>query len=99
VGLDLLIFLADMASEDFVPLAFSVCSSMLIWTDLIESEIMLLGRSINGMDALIPEALGSCCSTRDVIFDEMTFSAVTAPPQMKSVVTAIAMHLTDVRFI
>jgi hypothetical protein len=64
-------------------------------TDFIESDLKSLGSSNSGIDALIPEALGSCCSTRVTIFDETIFSTVIAPPQMKSVVTAIAMRALD----
>jgi hypothetical protein len=67
----------------------------LILTDFIESDLKSLGSSNSGIDALIPEALGSCSSTRVAIFDETSFSTVIAPPQMKSTVTAIAMRTTD----
>lgn len=67
----------------------------MILTALIESEFMLLGRSKSGIDALMPEALGNCCSTRVAIFDETSFSAAIALPQMKSAVTAIAMRTVD----
>jgi hypothetical protein len=99
VGLDLLIFFADKASEDFVLLPFNSYSSISIWTDLMESEFMLPGISSRGIDALIPEAFGNCCSTRNSIFDEITFSVVSAPPHKISNVTTVTMRAADVLFI
>jgi len=99
VGLDLLMFLADMESEDFVPVPFKRYSSILIWTDLIESEFKSLGISSRGIEALTPEAFGSCCSTRDAIFEEMTFSVVIAPPPRSIPSAGITMRATDLCFI
>jgi hypothetical protein len=67
----------------------------LIWTDFIKSDLKSLGSSNSGIDALIPEALGSCCSTRVAIFEVTICSTVIAPPQMKSAVTVIAMRTFD----
>ena len=95
VGLDLLIFLAEIAREVFVLLPFKRYSSMLIWTTLIESDLKSLGISSRGIEALMPEAFGSCCSTRDAIFEEMTFSVVIAPPPRSIPIPAIEMRATD----
>jgi hypothetical protein len=67
----------------------------LILTDFIELDLKSLGSSYSGIDALIPEALGICSSTRVAIFDETSFSTVIAPTQMKSVVIVIAIRTTD----
>ena len=88
-----------MASEDFVPLPFKAYSSMLIRTDFIESEFKSAGISSRGIEALMPEALGSCFYTRDAIFEEMTFSVVIAPPPRSSATPATAMRATDLRLI
>ena len=58
---------------------------------MIESEIKILGKSVRGKEALIPEALGNCCCTRDSIFDETALSAANAavPNRTKTVVATI----------
>ena len=63
----------------------------MIFTALIESEFKILGKSVRGTEALIPEALGSCCCTRDSIFDETALSAAKAavPNRTKTVVATI----------
>jgi hypothetical protein len=67
VGFALLIFDADMSSEVFVPFSFRAKLFMFMFTDLIESEVMLLGRSLSGIEALMPEALGISRATLEVI--------------------------------
>jgi len=42
-------------------------------TDLIESDVMLLGRSASGIEARTPDAFGISRSTREVTCDETNF--------------------------
>jgi hypothetical protein len=78
-----------------LPWKFTESPFELIDTDFIESDLKSLGSSNSGIDALIPEALGNCCSKRVTIFNETSFSTVITPPKKKSAVTAIAMRALD----
>ena len=62
---------AEISKETCVPVSLSEKLQMFIFADLIESEVILLGRSARGTDALIPEALGMSRSTRETICDVM----------------------------
>jgi hypothetical protein len=56
VGLDLLIFPAEIFIEESVLLSFKGYFSISILANLIESEVILLAISVSGIDALTPEA-------------------------------------------
>jgi hypothetical protein len=92
VGFALLMFDADMSSEVFVPLSFKVKLLTFIFADLIEFDIMLLGASTRGMEALTPDAFGSSLLIRDSMREVMSVCAVSAPPpnRTKAEVIAIA---------
>jgi hypothetical protein len=66
---------------------------MFMFTDLIESEVILLGRSASGIDALMPEALGISRSTLEVICDEMYCWAPNTPPKRINTVVDVAIIL------
>jgi hypothetical protein len=86
--------LTDIASDVFLSLPFSLYSSISIFIVLIESDFMLLGMSIKGIDALIPDALGSFSFTRISIFEEIAFSAAiaVAPKRRETDVVAIKVN-------
>jgi hypothetical protein len=71
VGFAVLLFDADMSNEVFVPFSLRAKLLMFMSTDLIESEVILLGRSASGTEALMPEALGISFSTLEMICDEI----------------------------
>jgi len=78
-----------------LPWKFTESPFELIDTDFIRSDLKSLGISSKGIEALMPEAFGSCCSTRDAIFEEMTFSVVITPPPRSIPIPAIEMRATD----
>ena len=71
---------------------------MLILTDLIESEFKMLGISSRGTEALMPEALGTCCPTRYSIFDDTAFSAPIAAMQKRATTEVVAITVSFLRF-
>jgi hypothetical protein len=93
VGFALLISDADISSEVFVPFSLRTKLLMLMFTDLIESEVILLGRSASGTEALTPEALGISRSTLEVICDEMYCWAPKTPPKSTNTVVEVAIIL------
>jgi 2-succinyl-5-enolpyruvyl-6-hydroxy-3-cyclohexene-1-carboxylate synthase len=97
VGFALLIFDADMSSDVFVPFSLRAKLLMFMFTDLIESEVILLGRSASGIDALMPEALGISRSTLEVICDEMYCWAPTTPHKRTNTVVDAAIILIFIR--
>jgi len=84
VGFALLIFDAEMSNEVFVPLSFSVKLLTFIFADLIESDMMLLGASTNGIDALTPDASGNSLLIRDSMREVMSVCVVSAPPPKRT---------------
>jgi hypothetical protein len=69
-----------------------------ISTELIESDFKILGISRRGTDTLMPEALGSCCSTWNLIFDDTAFSAAIAAKHMRAKREAVAITVNFLRF-
>jgi hypothetical protein len=67
VGLDLLIFEAEISSEESVLPPFRGYLSILISAELIESEIKLPATSVSGTEALTPEAFGISRLTPEAI--------------------------------
>jgi hypothetical protein len=61
-------------------------------TALIESEVRFPGRSISGIEAWIPEALGSFSLTLDSIFDETVFSAAIAAVLKRTKIDEVAIN-------
>jgi hypothetical protein len=90
VGFALLIFDADISSEVFVPFSLRAKLLMFMFTDLIKSEAILLGRSASGTEALMPDALGISRSTLEVICDEMYCCAPSTPPNRTNTVVVDA---------
>jgi hypothetical protein len=82
VGLDLLIFPAEIFIEESVLLSFKGYFSISILANLIESEVILPAISVNGIDALTPEAFGISRFTPEAIWDEMYFSSPITPVKM-----------------
>jgi hypothetical protein len=70
---------------------------MFMFTDLIESEVILLGRSASGIDALMPEALGISRSTLEVICDEMYCWAPTTQHKRTNTVVDATIILIFIR--
>jgi len=97
VGFALLIFDADMSSDVFVPFSLRAKLLMFMFTDLIESEAILLGRSASGIEALTPEALGISRSTLEVICDEMYCWAPSTPLKRTNTVVDAAIILIFIR--
>ena len=97
VGFALLIFDADMSSEVFVPFSLREKLLMFMFTDLMESEVILLGRSVSGTEALTPEALGISRSTLEVICDEIYCWAPNTPPKRTNTVVEVAIILIFIR--
>jgi hypothetical protein len=82
-----------MSSEVFVPFSLRAKLLMFMFTDLIESEAILLSRSASGTEALTPEALGISRSTLEVICDEAYCCAPSAPPKETNTVVDVAIIL------
>ena len=82
VGLDLLIFPAEIFIEESVLLSFKGYFSISILANLIESEVILLAISVRGIDALTPEAFGISRFTPEAIWDEMYFSRPKTPAKI-----------------
>jgi hypothetical protein len=93
VGLDLLIFPAAIFIEESVLLTFKGYFSISILANLIESEVILLAKSVSGIDALTPEAFGISRFTPEVIWDEMYFSRPKTPAKIDKTSTDVAISL------
>jgi hypothetical protein len=93
VGLDLLIFPAEIFIEESVLLTFKGYFSISILANLIESEVMLLAISDSGIEALTPEAFGISRFTPEAIWDEMYFSRPRTPAKIDKTSTDIAIIL------
>jgi hypothetical protein len=79
-----------MSSEVFIPLSLSAKLLIFMFADLIESDVILLGTSTSGTEALIPEALGISRWTLEVICDEMYCWTPNIPPKRTDAVAEIA---------
>jgi hypothetical protein len=93
VGLDLLIFPAEIFIEESVLLSFKGYFSISILANLIESEVILLAKSVSGIDALTPEAFGISRFTPEAIWDEMYFSRPITPAKRDKTSTDVAIIL------
>jgi hypothetical protein len=99
VGFALLMFEAEMSSEVFVPLSFRVKLLTFIFADLIEFDMMLLGASTSGIEALTPDAFGSSLLIRDSMREVMSVCAVSAPPPKRTNAEVIAIAIKCFLFI
>ena len=97
VGFALLISDADISSEVFVPFSLRTKLLMLMFTDLIESEVILLGRSASGTEALTPEASGISRSTLEVICEEMYCCTPRTPTRSTNAIVDTAIILIFMR--
>jgi len=97
VGLDLLIFPAEIFIEESVLLSFKRYFSISILADLIESEVILLAISDSGIDALTPDAFGSSRFTPEAIWDEIYFSRPITPEKIDKTSTDVAISLIFIR--
>jgi hypothetical protein len=68
-----------------------------MFTDLIESEVILLGRSASGTEALTPEVLGISRSTLEVICDKMYCCTPRTPTKSTNTIADAAMILIFMR--
>ena len=97
VGLDLLIFPAEIFIEESVLLSFKGYFSISILASLIESEVILLAISVSGIDALTPEAFGISRFTPEVIWDEIYFSRPKTPVKIDKTSIDVAIILIFIR--
>ena len=99
VGFALLIFVALMFSEVFVPFSLSVKPLIFIFADLIESDKRLLGTSRSGIDALTPDAFGNSSLILDSIREVINVCAVNTPTPKNAKADAVAISAKCFLFI
>ena len=96
-GLAFLTLDAEISSETCVPVSLSEKLLMFIFADLIELDVILLGISARGIDALIPEALGMSRSTRVTICDVMYCWIASDPLKRTKTIKGAAISLIFIR--